>query len=45
MIATAQAENYCPADPQPTAKETKYADRVHTFLLNKRLENDSKRPL
>jgi hypothetical protein len=41
MVASAQAENYCSNDPQPTAKETKYADRVHMFLLNEGFENDT----
>jgi len=37
----AQAKKYCADDPQPTAEEVKYADRVHRFLLNKGLDNDT----
>lgn len=40
-VAMAQDEKYCSDDPQPTAKEAKYAHRVHMFLLNKGLENDT----
>jgi hypothetical protein len=39
--AVAQAADYCPDNPQPTAKEAKYADRVHRFLLNKGWDNDT----
>jgi hypothetical protein len=41
MVASAQAEKYCADEPEPTTKETKYADRVHMFLLNKGLENNT----